>query len=179
MGRSSGFSRSRPRSSGVARSWGVGPGASGLFQLTGTAAILVPGAISTTVSELTVMRLRGLFDIFLEGPTSADGDGMFGAAGIGVIADTAFDAGIASLPDPLSEIGWDGWLWHSMFSVHQPDVTFGGSPAASQRIVIDSKAMRKFDTEKVLFAVVAAVETGTAVINMRLFTRGLYQDSGR
>ncbi len=180
MARSSGFRRqARGRSSGISRDWGVGPGGTAVTQLTGSGVSLLGSALSPQGSEITVMRTRGIFDAFLEGVPAADGGGYFGAVGIGKATLSAFTAGIGSLPTPITEADWDGWLWHSFFSLHVGDVTFAGTPGAQVTMEVDSKAMRKFDIQEVLYAAVEVVETGSAVLNMRFDSRMLLQDSGR
>jgi len=180
VARRSGLIRTgRGRSSGVSRDWGDGPGGTASIGLTSSAVSLLGSAITATTGEVTSLRIRGLFDVFLEGIPTADGDGYFGAVGIGKATLAAFTAGIASVPTPITEQNWDGWMWHSHFSVHVGDVTFGPGDSASQRIVIDAKAMRKFDSQEVIFAAVEVVEVGTATVRMFLDSRMLVQDSGR
>jgi len=180
VARRSGFNpRSRSRSSGIAKGWDSGPGGSALTTLTASGSALLGSGVSAVSSELTVIRTRGRFHSFMLGAGVSDGDGYFGAIGIGKCTLAAFTAGIASVPTPITEIGWDGWLWHSIFGVHNPDLTFGGSPATVHDEAIDSKAMRKFDTLEVLYAAVEVVEIGTATLNIFFDTRMLVQDSGR
>ena len=181
MARRSGFPSRRARSSGVARDWGVGPGSTAVTTITASGSTLLGNALTTVAQELTVLRTRGILDLFVDGVPGADGDGFFGAVGIGKATLAAFTAGIGSLPTPISEAEWDGWLWHQYISIHVPDITGegGNSSAQHQRIQIDSKGMRKFDTSEVLFAAVEVVETGAASMSVRLDTRMLLQDSGR
>ena len=179
MARRSGFHPRGQRSSGVARDWGAGVGGSALTTIVTSSSVVLGSGVQTTGSELTLLRTRGICDLFLQGSGAADGDGMFGAIGIGVFTDPAFIAGVGSLPTPVTDVEWNGWLWHSFFSVHNPDITFGGSPVVHQRFEIDSKAMRKFDASQVMAAVIETVEIGTAVLNVFMDTRILFQDSGR
>jgi len=180
MARGNQYFRGRPpRSSGVARDWDNGPGGTGLTQLTATGSAFLGTGFSPTGSELTIMRTRGLCEVHLEATGASDGDGFFGAVGIGVCPLISFQQGIASVPTPITELSWDGWLYHQFISVHQPDITFGGSGAAYQRFDIDSKAKRKHDNQEVVYAVVEVVEIGTATLNVFFNTRQLIQDSGR
>ena len=178
MARSSGYPRGRPRSSGVARDWGVGPGGTTSTQLSASGSALLGSAVTLAGSEITAMRTRGLFTAFISSTGAGDGDGYFGAVGIGKATAAAHTAGIASLPTPITEADWDGWMWHSFFHVFIPDLTFG-LDSQYQRIEIDSKAMRKFDQSEVLYAAVEVVEVGTVVLKVHLDTRMLFQDSGR
>jgi len=179
VARSSGFSRGH-RSSGVARDWNAGPGSSDVVSLSASGSAFLGSGIQPTASEVTCLRTRGLFDAFLTGITTADGDGFTGAVGIGKCTLAAFTAGITAVPTPVTEVGWDGWLWHSFFSIHAGDVSSAaGRSEEHQRILVDSKGMRKFDGAEILYAVVEVVEQGTAVMDVYFDSRMLLQDSGR
>ena len=178
MARSRGFPRARA-SSGVSRQWGVGPGGSGITTLVATGSAFLGSSLVTTGEELTVMRTRGIVDMFIKGAGAADGDGFFGAVAIGKTTQAAIAAGITAVPTPLTESDWDGWFWHSFLSVHVGDISLGGRPESHQRIEVDSKAMRKFDPKDALYAVVEVVEIGTTTLNVFFDTRMLFQDSGR
>ena len=179
MARSRGFSHRSQRSSGVARDWGVGTGGSALSNIAASSTFIVGSGLQTVGSELTLLRTRGLIDLFLTSATSA-GDGYFGAFGIGVFTDQAFTAGVASLPSPLTEAFSNAWLYHQYLSVHAGEAGgLSGGGEAHQRIDVDSKAMRKFDANQVMVAVVELVEIGTAVANLFFDSRILFQDSGR
>ena len=166
------------RSSGVARNWGGGPGGTTLVSLSATGSSILGAGITSSI-QLTVLRIRGLFHAYIIGGGTADGDGFFGAVGIGKCTAAAFAVGITAMETPITEANWDGWLWHSYFSVYRGDLDGGGNSESTQRIVIDSKAMRKFGDEEIIFAAVEVVETGTSVVGVRLDTRMLAQDSGR
>jgi len=177
VARRSGFSPRR--SSGVARDWGAGPGSSVVTSRSSSGQDILGAGVQTTGSELTLLRTRGIFEIFLLSATSA-GDGFFGAVGIGVFTDQAFTAGVASLPLPLSDTFSNVWLWHSFFSVHAGVAGgLGAGAEAHQRIMIDSKAMRKFDANQVITCVAEYVELGTAQASVFMDSRILFQDSGR
>ena len=173
MARSRGYSLRSLRSSGVARDWGTGPGQTAPTSLSASATGVLGSAITPVAQELTVLRTRGIFDIHLLSAAAA-GDGFFGAVAIGKATLTAFTAGTGSLPMPINEAEWDGWLWHSFFSVHTGLAGLNGAPSESQRIEIDSKGMRKFDTAEVLYAAIQVVEVGTAVAAAYLDTRQLF-----
>ena len=156
--------------------WGVGPGGTGVTTLSASGSSILGAGVTTVAGIVTLVRTRGLFDVFLTAGVSA-GDGMTGAVGIGIVSEPAFDAGIASIPTPITEAVWEGWLWHSFFSVHVGAAGGLDNPGASQRIEIDSKAMRKFSVEDTFVAVVELVETGAATAQIRLDTRMLFKQS--
>jgi len=166
-----GFARARRRKT----TWVLGPGGTAVTQLTSSGASLLGTTFEPASGneDSTIIRTRGLFDAFLEGARTADGDGFFGAVGIAIATSAAVTAGIGSVPTPITEQSWDGWLWHSFFSVHQADITFAPGGSESQRIEIDSKAMRKHENAMTVYAAIEVVETGTAVLNVRLDTRQL------
>ena len=142
--------------------WGEGPGGSSVNSFTATTTFIVGSGMVITVGASTVVRLRGILDVQLTSATSP-GDGFFGAFGIGVVTSAAFAAGVAALPTPVTEIDWDGWMYHTFISVHESSADEPGSGASHQRIEIDSKAMRKMDGDVTLVGVLDVVEIGTAV----------------
>ena len=153
--------------------WGSGPGANSEVQVTASSSIIIGSGVTFGAAG-TVVRIRGRFGAYLVSFTSA-GDGFIGAVGIGLSQRAGFDVGIGSLPTPITEEGWDGWLWHSYFGAH------GGVAAASVgaglvEIPIDSKAMRKVSDEMVIFAAMEVVESGTAVMNIALNSRLLLKE---
>jgi len=177
MARRSGFSPRRT-SSGVARDWGQGPGGSNPTAVSATGQTILGAGISTTGSELTLLRTRGILSWVMTGPPGSDGDGYFGAVGIGVVSEQAFVAGVASIPSPVDESQWNGWLWHQYMEIHATDISLG-TGGLFHRVEVDSKAMRKFDASVVLVAVQEVTEIGAASMNVFFDTRILFQDSGR
>ena len=180
MARRSGFRPRSQRSSGVARDWGAGTGGSAVLSINGSINTILGSGVQTTGSELTLLRTRGILDIFLTSVTT-EGDGFFGAVGIAIASDQAFTAGVSSLPTPLAEEFANVWLWHSFISIHASEVLVipGGSGSAHQRIEVDSKAMRKFDANQVMYCALDVVEIGAAVASVFMDSRILFQDSGR
>ena len=179
MARRNASFRGRPRSSGVARDWGAGPGSSSQVEFSASGSAILGSGVQTLQSELTLLRTRGIFDITIISATSA-GHGYFGAVGIGVFSDQAFTAGVASLPTPLSDSFSNQWLWHHYFAVTAGEAGgLAGGPEAHQRVMIDAKAMRKFDANQVITCVIELVETGTSIVKVYMDSRILFQDSGR
>ena len=156
--------------------WSPGVGGVGVAQITGSAAAFLGQALTPTSGKITLIRTRGSFLAFLSTVT-ADLDGFEGAVAIGVASLAAVTAGIASVPTPVAESGWDGWLWHQFFSCR--GATAGSLVAVpgalSFRSEIDSKAMRKLDDDDALFAVVEVTEVGNSVIQVALDTRMLFK----
>ena len=159
------FIESRPRARGPKRltQGGLGPGDSASTAFTATSAALLGSGV-TFGQAGTVVRIRGNLSVMLESFTASP-DGYHGAVGIGVVSSAAFAAGIASVPTPITEAAWDGWMWHKFFDIH------GGSSAPvlfgdRNSIEVDSKAMRKVSDEMTLFAAAEVVERGTAILDI-------------
>jgi len=107
--------------------------------------------------------------------TTAGGasDGFACMFGIAQTTAAAFTAGVASVPTPFTEIGWDGWLFHQIFFLRAGNI-IDGSAAADHDIVssrtaafnidVDSKAMRKEDTDKVIYAAIEVTEIGVSAM---------------
>jgi len=179
-------SRSRfPRSSGARRktSWAAGPetsGGGGVQTFTGTIAQLAGTAVQATVDGLTLVRTRGELLIFLRTASASD-NGFFGAFGIAKATSAAVLAGAASVPTPIAEESWDGWLYHRYLSVMSAGPIAAATAAqealqvnnvcAALRIEIDSKAMRKQDISEAFYAVLELTEVGTADLTWQFNSR--------
>ena len=169
------FTGSRPMVRGPKRltQWGQGPGGAASTSFASSTASLLGSGIAFGASG-TVVRIRGHFSAFLESFTSA-GDGFHGAVGIGLVSAAAFAAGIASVPTPITESAWDGWLWHNFFdcfgalAAGSTNVGVHGNSGVS--IDIDTKAMRKVSDEMTIFAAAEVAESGTAIMNAHLDSR--------
>ena len=176
MPRSRGYQRplrSQKRRTG----WEEGPFTTQLSVSSGTPVLWTVGQ-TNSADGFTIARLRGSWGLHLTSAASVgDGFGQVGFA-IGKVALSAFTAGIASVPTPLTEIEWEGWLYHEMISdlkslqTAVPFSTDGGMGARNG--VIDSKAMRKFNSDEVIFgALETADETGAASLVFTANTRML------
>jgi len=124
---------------------------------------------------ITIVRIRGAVDVWLEVATTV-GD-AFGdvAFGIGVVSGDAFAAGAASMPGPLSDPDWD-WMWvHYLGAVVSlTTVESALEGLAATRIEIDTKAMRKLKPNQTVFGVLETEdETGAVTLSFSAFTRML------
>ena len=176
----------RTRSPRRINDWGVGPGTGA--SAGGNQAIMATGPTiatqgSTVSEELTLVRTRGELLLYLTS-ASAQGGGFFGAFGIAKVSNPAFTAGIASVPTPVTEEDWDGWLYHRFFAVQSGGI-IDGSVSADQdyvtsvsgvlRLEVDSKAMRKLDANDVIFGALEVTEVGTASMNWAFNSRILFK----
>jgi len=156
-------------------SWGVGCSSSDQFITASDLTLWTLGSALTTETKVTIVRIRGFVNLTLEA-VAALGDGFTGAVGIGVASSAAFTAGVAAIPTPLTEIGWPGWIWHQLFGIRAVTATIAdgaNAQGAVLRMEIDSKAMRKFGTDQILYGCIEVVEQGTATIEMHARTRVL------
>ena len=144
-----------PRQTG----WEEGPGTlDGLAISTETSAILGSGQAAIGDGQ-TIIRLRGFAELIITSAGSP-ADGFTGAMGIGIVSAPAFAIGITAVPTPITEIEWEGWMWHQMFSYHVSDAALD---VAALRFTIDSKAMRKIGSEEVVFCAIETKDESGAV----------------
>jgi len=187
-----GFRRSRSISTGVRHrsSWEAGPETSGggaPQNISGSSVQLAGTAVQATVDSLTLIRTRGEFMAFLTA-ASAVGDGFHGAFGIAKVTAAAFTAGVASIPTPITEEAWDGWLYHRYFSLFSGGILATAAAAEKQlqvnnvtaalRLEVDSKAMRKQDVDEAFVAVIEVAVHGTAAMEWAFNCRLLTKDMG-
>ncbi len=103
----------RNRSSRGVRRWtDWGPFLTEQFSLGTTAVQLGATAFTTTLGTTTLARVHGQLLVYLATATSIN-DGFTGAIGFGKVQDEAFQAGVGSVPDPITEVDWDGWFYPS------------------------------------------------------------------
>ena len=154
--------------------WGGGP-ADVQGVIAGTGKTLWGAGTVTTESQVTIVRLRGMISMRLILSTSA-GDGFHGAVGIGIATSAAFAIGVTALPGPITNVEWGGWMWHQFFqslgvAVQSVGADVPRNTTADLRIPIDSKAMRKFGQDQVLFGMYESTEVGVASLTLDADTR--------
>ncbi len=100
-------------------------------------------ALPEGAEDSTILRVRG--EILVVGVPNAATDVDTIGLGLIVVQTNAFTVGGTSLPGPIDQAGAD-WMWHRY--VHLDAVTLtAGDPQAitvNERIIVDSKAMRRF-----------------------------------
>ena len=181
----SGFRTRSARSQRRKTSWNIGPqtGVDGAPQgISSSVAVLATGALVVLEEAITLIRTRGDLNLYLQSATGT-GDGFHGAFGIAVATSPAVLAGIASLPTPITEEDWDGWLYHRYFSLvaggtiaaataaQQADQV--NSSSAALHFEVDSKAMRKLSVDQSLYAAIEVVELGAASMQWAFNSRML------
>jgi len=125
------------------------------------------------------VRIRGELQLLLSSATAAL-NGYTGAFGIGIVTGPAFAAGVGSVPTPITDIEWNGWMYWKAIPLVSAGVIDGSAAAdtdaitghtVQMRVEIDSKAMRKINFEETVFAALEVTERGTAVLNWSFITR--------
>ena len=175
---------SRVRSQRRKTAWGIGTqtGTDGSSQsISAAGKTIATGAFQPVQDGLTVVRTRGELLLLLRS-TSGGNTGFHGAFGIGLITDEAAAAGAASVPGPIANEDWDGWLYHRYFSLATAAAMgdtvssaddIPNAVSAVLRLEVDSKAMRKFDTGNTMVAMLEVLEVGTSVLDWFFNSRTL------
>ena len=117
------------------------------------AAVLIE--TQTPAVALTVVRLRGELLVMMDTSTGAAGEFAIVGLGIAVVNAATATAGVASLPTPVTDAEWGGWLWHAFVPMGFEPAAAGatGDLESRSRVVIDNKAMRKLSTDDVMVLV--------------------------
>jgi len=107
--------------------------------------------VSSLPEESTILRIRGSLSF----PKSVRSDpGQAGdqcnSIGFGVVGVADLDAN--SYPAPISDAGWDGWMFKRESSI---------SPLDPQGAIVDVKAMRKIKTGEAFMVMAEAVAFST------------------
>ena len=170
--------RSRfPRARGTIRrktAWIPGPfGTSGVLSATGSA--LIATAVQITADATTLVRTRGeLLIQLLSADDVGNAGGMIVGVGLCLVSENAIGVGITAISTPLTDEGWDGWFFHWAGNLRAQEMTLlGQQVAATARIPIDNKAMRKIRATDSLVGVVEVVENGVATLSVEMETRML------
>ena len=125
--------------------------------VTATQVLLASVTISLGAGQSnTVLRSRG--EIILQAVPDAATDTEIVAIGIGVVTEQARAVGGTSLPGPITELAWDGWLYHRFIALEGNPLTAASADAIllNRIIEIDSKAMRKLPSGSAVVLVAQA-----------------------
>ncbi len=88
----------------------------------------------------------------------------------------AFTAGIASVPTSITDMDNENWLYHTVFQViagSSAGETWANSGSPSFRKEVDSRAMRKFGVDKIVYAAFEVIEVGDASADISFDSRML------
>ena len=155
-------------------SWEEGPGGSAAVAVASSTSVIIGLGAQLLQDGTTLVRTRGLLHAWLVSVSAAN-EGFRGAFGIGIVRDQAFAVGVTAVPTPITDQGWDGWLFWMPFFIEAPATmaTFGNAGSAVVDMPIDTKAMRKLDLGDTIYGVLEVTENGTAVANVHFDSRVL------
>ena len=155
--------------------WNQGPGQQ-TVDVVSSSTTLVLGLGQTAFGGTTIIRIRGNFAATLQ-TAGAAGDGFHMGLGIGISTADAFSVGgVTSLPNPLDDIGWGGWMYHRILDVHTAtsSITDGVNAVCSVvQVEVDTKAMRKMLPNETIWASLQLVEDGAASVGVFFDSRML------
>jgi len=141
-------------------------GFSGLFTIPNAGKILV-GTFTPVpnFAHETLVRMVGMWR-----PEVTAYDGVY-AIGAAVVSDAAVTAGVASMPDPITEIQDDLWTFISG-GANNTAATF------NEGLVFDSRGMRKLEDGQAI-AVIAAGTSPLVPIDAGIYVRALFKQAVR
>ena len=153
-----------PRRAGASRrrvSWSLGP--RGILSAGDSAISLFSVSAESLLDDLTIVRTRGRLTMFLSGVGTAN-DGQRWAFGMCVVTQNAAGIGATAVPDPIADIGWDGWFVYETGTLVSGDTTPLTDPGqiAQAVIEIDSKAMRKLHLTDTVVGILGNAEIGAS-----------------
>ncbi len=152
--------------------WNVGPnGDSGTVN--GSSVVLLGGTLIADLDDETIVRTRGEISISLH-TASAAREGFNWAMGMCVVTENAAGIGVTAVPDPIIDMGWDGWFVFeqgSMLSRSAFANTDDNVVGSVERRIFDFKAMRKTHQSDVIICVLGFTELGTATIAIQVQSR--------
>ncbi len=127
----------------------IGPAIQGSVNVASGGASIISSA--SFDAPATIVRTRGNVAVI---PQSFAADlNVFGAIGVGIVSDEAFNAGVASIPEPFADADWSGWyLWRSFsYTLELGDAT--SIMTVNWNFEVDSRAMRKVGSNETLVVV--------------------------
>ena len=129
--------------------WFAMGGKASAVDLAAATASLGPSALAVS-GPGTLVRLRG--QVFLQLDAGAVDERVLVCFGIIIVSNEAFAAGVASVPKPFTDADAD-WMWHGFLSVTSGAETGIVSDFLVDRVLVDSKAMRKVKSSQTLIFV--------------------------
>ena len=149
--------------------WEEGP--FGILNFTAAGSSAIPTSQQAVQSGLTLVRLRGELLVQMSSATAQLDGFPQAAAGVCIVSENAAGVGATAIPGLLTDIEWNGWLWHQSFTIRRAGSGLTDD-AAIFRFPVDSKAMRRFKSLDILVAMVEmGTETGTAVVDVSFNSR--------
>ena len=120
----------------------------------GSKVLLTTVVLSNPGIDETILRTVG--NISIQSDQLAAGEQQLGAFGLIVVTDLAIAAGVASIPDPVTDAADDGWFVYVPFAQSFAFASAVGFDSKCDRLYsFDSKAKRKFEEGQTIAVVVA------------------------
>ncbi len=127
----------------------------------GNAVVASLAVAEASVSPGTIVRVRGCLHIEIAGETGSAALQAIGA-GLALVDDRAFAAGVSALPRPVNDADDESWLWWWCgYLGNGPDLAVainaesnGTGRKLAVDLTIDSKAMRIWDENRTLVLMV-------------------------
>ena len=154
--------------------WDNGPGANASLGITSSTAGIIGSGSEVLQDGVTLVRTRGYVNL-VQTLGDASLSGFTGAVGLGLVGKPAFTAGVGSVPTPITEADWEGWIWHQLFDIRVPVAAAVGDTGGNLRFEIDAKAMRKTGLQEVLYFAIEVTETANAAMTVRAGSRMLFK----
>ena len=131
----------------------------------------IGSAALSAIAPGTIVRTRGI--ITIDSDQQAASEDQVGGFGVGLVNEVARALGVTALPGPSTDALWDGWFVHQFIQERFLFVSgVGVAPNAGRRYIIDSKAMRKFESDEGLI-IMAENSSSTNGMNIGVSLRFL------
>ena len=116
--------------------------------------VLIGTVANLEDEEVTIRRIRGLLTVASD--QIAASELQLGALGALVATNTSIAAGVASLPDPFTDVEEDIWMLYTHIAGSvQVASAVGVEPQFLTHYVLDAKSMRKLPSGRALAFVIA------------------------
>ena len=118
--------------------------------------------------QATILRARGYVQATMDS-TKQVGDNMTLTFALGIVSTDAFGAGAGSLPDPAAEPEYPWLWWGAMDLTAQVAAGDDAWGSHSQRLEVDTKAMRRLNPSQSLIWVAEATSVAGAPVVEAIF----------
>jgi len=119
------------------------------------ASIILTQILIPTITEQTITRVRGMLTV--KSDQQAASENQLGAFGMAVVEEPAATVGVTAVPQPITDAASEAWfVW---FAIAQNFIIATNGATLGVQYVIDSKAMRKVNSEQ---RVVIVLENASA-----------------
>jgi len=123
--------------------------------------------LSTSVAA-TILRCRGYVQATMDASKQV-GDNLTITFGLGIVSGDAFAAGAASLPGPSTDPEWPWMWWGAMDLSAQVAAGDDAWGSHSQRLEVDTKAMRRWKPNETLFMTAEVTSVAGAPVVEAIF----------